>query len=101
MCLRGKKRKAFLIIQIQSGSIARDYELRRAGTHPFILYFHHPQAAGQITHHTIKTLMMYVYVVIAGGYVTGEIPMNAVAKGVYIVNLITDAESVSSKIVKF
>jgi hypothetical protein len=39
--------------------------------------------------------------VIAGGYVTGEIPMNAVAKGVYLVNLITDSESVSSKLVKF
>ncbi|MBK9318718.1 MAG: hypothetical protein IPM91_07760 [Bacteroidetes bacterium] len=45
--------------------------------------------------------MMYVYVVIAGGYVTGEIPMNAVANGVYFVNLNPDAESVSSKIVKF
>jgi hypothetical protein len=39
--------------------------------------------------------------VIAGGYVTGEIPMNAVVNGVYLVNLITDSESVSSKIVKF
>jgi hypothetical protein len=39
--------------------------------------------------------------VIAGGYVTGEIPMNAVVKGVYLVNLITDVESVSSKLVKF
>ncbi len=39
--------------------------------------------------------------VIAGGYVTGEIPMNGVAKGVYLVNLITEAESVSSKLVKF
>ncbi len=39
--------------------------------------------------------------VITGGYVTGEIPMNAVAKGVYLVNLITEAESVSSKLVKF
>jgi hypothetical protein len=39
--------------------------------------------------------------VIAVGYVTGEIPMNAVAKGVYLVNLITEAESVSSKVVKF
>ncbi len=39
--------------------------------------------------------------VIAGGYVTGEIPMNGVAKGVYIVNLITEVESVSSKLVKF
>ncbi|MBK7889245.1 MAG: T9SS type A sorting domain-containing protein [Bacteroidetes bacterium] len=39
--------------------------------------------------------------VIAGGYVTGEIPMNAVANGVYLVNLITDSESVSSKVVKF
>ncbi len=37
----------------------------------------------------------------AGGYVTGEIPMNAVVNGVYLVNLITDSESVSSKIVKF
>ncbi len=39
--------------------------------------------------------------VIAGGYVTGEIPMNDVANGVYLVNLITDSESVSSKLVKF
>ncbi|MBL0096805.1 MAG: T9SS type A sorting domain-containing protein [Bacteroidetes bacterium] len=39
--------------------------------------------------------------VIAGGYVTGEIPMNEVANGVYFVNLITDSESVSSKLVKF
>ncbi len=39
--------------------------------------------------------------VIAGGYVTGEIPMNAVANGFYLVNLITDSESVSSKLVKF
>ncbi|MBL0095479.1 MAG: T9SS type A sorting domain-containing protein [Bacteroidetes bacterium] len=39
--------------------------------------------------------------VIAGGYVTGEIPMNTVAKGVYFVNLITDVESVSSKTIKF
>jgi hypothetical protein len=39
--------------------------------------------------------------VISGGYVTGEIPMNAVANGVYLVNLITDSESVSSKVVKF
>jgi len=39
--------------------------------------------------------------VIAGGYVTGEIPMNGVANGVYLVNLITDVESVSSKLVKF
>ncbi len=39
--------------------------------------------------------------VIAGGYVTGEIPMNAVAKGVYLVNLITDFESVSTKLVKY
>ncbi len=39
--------------------------------------------------------------VISGGYVTGEIPMNGVAKGVYLVNLITEAESVSSKVVKF
>ncbi|MBK7886296.1 MAG: T9SS type A sorting domain-containing protein [Bacteroidetes bacterium] len=39
--------------------------------------------------------------VIAGGYVTGEIPMNAVANGVYFVNLITDSESVSSKTIKF
>ncbi len=39
--------------------------------------------------------------VIAGGYVTGEIPMNGVANGVYFVNLITDSESVSSKTIKF
>jgi hypothetical protein len=39
--------------------------------------------------------------VIAGGYVTGEIPMNGVANGVYLVNLITDSESVSYKLVKF
>ncbi len=39
--------------------------------------------------------------VISGGYVTGEIPMNAVVNGVYLVNLITDSESVSSKLVKF
>ncbi len=39
--------------------------------------------------------------VIAGGYVTGEIPMNAVANGVYLVNLITEAESISSKTIKF
>ncbi|MBK7887348.1 MAG: T9SS type A sorting domain-containing protein [Bacteroidetes bacterium] len=39
--------------------------------------------------------------VIAGGYVTGEIPMNAVANGVYFVNLITESESVSSKTIKF
>ncbi|MBK7886449.1 MAG: hypothetical protein IPJ86_03840 [Bacteroidetes bacterium] len=39
--------------------------------------------------------------VISGGYVTGEIPMNAVAKGGYLVNLITDVESVSSKLFKF
>ncbi|MBK9318388.1 MAG: T9SS type A sorting domain-containing protein [Bacteroidetes bacterium] len=39
--------------------------------------------------------------VIAGGYVTGEIPMNEVANGVYFVNLITDSESVSSKTIKF
>jgi hypothetical protein len=39
--------------------------------------------------------------VIAGGYVTGEIPMNAVANGVYLVNLITESESVSSKTIKF
>ncbi len=38
--------------------------------------------------------------VIAGGYVTGEIPMNGVANGVYLVNLITDSESVSSKTIK-
>jgi hypothetical protein len=39
--------------------------------------------------------------VIAGGYVTGEIPMNAVANGVYIVNLITDRETMSFKTIKF
>jgi hypothetical protein len=39
--------------------------------------------------------------VIAGGYVTGEIPMNAVANGVYLVNLITDRETMSFKTIKF
>ncbi len=39
--------------------------------------------------------------VISGGYVTGEIPMNGVVNGVYLVNLITDSESVSSKTIKF
>ncbi|MBL0097426.1 MAG: T9SS type A sorting domain-containing protein [Bacteroidetes bacterium] len=39
--------------------------------------------------------------VIAGGYVTGEIPMNGVVNGVYLVNLITEAESISSKTIKF
>ncbi len=47
MCLRGKKRKAFLILQTQSGSIARDYELRLAGTHPFIHFIPPPQTSTQ------------------------------------------------------
>jgi len=37
----------------------------------------------------------------SAAYVTGAIPMNAVVNGVYLVNLITDVESVSSKTIKF
>ena len=39
--------------------------------------------------------------VIAGGYFTGEITMNGIAAGVYIVSLTTEKDKVQSKILKF
>ena len=38
--------------------------------------------------------------VIAGGYFTGEIPMEGIAKGMYIVNLSTEKEYLSGKVMK-
>ena len=40
-------------------------------------------------------------VVIAGGYFTGEIAMNGIASGVYIVSLVTEKDKVHSKVLKF
>ena len=39
--------------------------------------------------------------VIAGGYFTGEIAMNGIASGVYIVSLVTEKDKVQGKIMKF
>ena len=39
--------------------------------------------------------------VISGGYLTGEIAMNGIASGVYIVSLTTEKDKVQSKIMKF
>ena len=39
--------------------------------------------------------------VIAGGYFTGEIAMNGIASGVYIVSLTTEKDKVQSKVLKF
>ncbi len=39
--------------------------------------------------------------VIAGGYFTGEIAMNGIASGVYIVSLVTEKDKVQGKILKF
>ncbi|MBK7965065.1 MAG: T9SS type A sorting domain-containing protein [Bacteroidetes bacterium] len=38
--------------------------------------------------------------VIAGGYFTGEIAMNGIAAGVYIVSLSTEKEKVQGKVLK-
>ncbi|MBL0095966.1 MAG: T9SS type A sorting domain-containing protein [Bacteroidetes bacterium] len=38
--------------------------------------------------------------VIAGGYVTSEINMQGIAKGMYIVNLLTEKEYLSGKVMK-
>jgi hypothetical protein len=38
--------------------------------------------------------------VIAGGYVTTEINMQGIAKGMYIVNLLTEKEYLSGKVMK-
>ena len=39
--------------------------------------------------------------VIAGGYFTGEIGMNGIASGVYVVSLVTEKDKVQSKIMKY
>ena len=39
--------------------------------------------------------------VLAGGYYTSEIYMNEISEGVYIVNLVTDRETLSFKTSKF
>ena len=39
--------------------------------------------------------------VIAGGYFTGEIGMNGIASGVYIVSLTTERDKVQSKVLRF
>jgi hypothetical protein len=39
--------------------------------------------------------------VIAGGYFTGEIAMNGIASGVYIVSLVTEKDKVQGKVLKF
>ena len=39
--------------------------------------------------------------VIGGGYFKGEIAMNGVASGVYIVSLTTDKENVQGKVLKY
>ena len=39
--------------------------------------------------------------VIAGGYFTGEIAMNGIASGVYIVSLSTEKDKVQGKVLKF
>ncbi|MBK9637706.1 MAG: T9SS type A sorting domain-containing protein [Bacteroidetes bacterium] len=39
--------------------------------------------------------------VIQGGYFTGEIAMNGIAAGVYIVSLVTEKDKVQGKVLKF
>ena len=39
--------------------------------------------------------------VIAGGYFTGEIAMNAITAGVYIVSLVTEKDKTQGKIMKY
>ena len=39
--------------------------------------------------------------VIAGGYFTGEIGMNGLASGVYIVSLVTEKDKTQGKIMKY
>ena len=39
--------------------------------------------------------------VISGGYFTGEIAMNGVASGVYIVSLVTEKDKIQGKIMKY
>jgi hypothetical protein len=39
--------------------------------------------------------------VIAGGYFTGEVAMNGIASGVYIVSLTTEKDKVQGKVLKF
>ena len=39
--------------------------------------------------------------VISGGYFTGEIAMNGIASGVYIVSLVTEKDKIQGKIMKY
>ena len=39
--------------------------------------------------------------VISGGYFTGEIGMNGIASGVYIVSIVTEKDKVQGKILKY
>jgi hypothetical protein len=39
--------------------------------------------------------------VISGGYFTGEVAMNGVASGVYIVSIVTEKDKVQGKILKY